>query len=102
MKYKTEADEADHAHFECVDEEKGLLLTAEAADDAHRSAQKARTDPCQLQAQRATTDVTVSEKDFKYDCDLSLDGLCEARQQHLQDQGDSEYANLLATMQKNR
>jgi len=102
MKYKTEADEADHAHFECMDEEKGLLLTAEAADDAHQSAQKARTDPCQLQAQRATMDVTVSVKDFKYDCDLNLDGLCEARQQHLQDHGESQYADLVASVQKNR
>jgi len=101
MTLKIAADQADHEYYECMDEEKGLLLTAESADEVHQNAHAARVEPCQLQVQRTKMSQDVPEAGFQFDCDHSMSGMCDTRYKNFQEHGQSEFAKLKASVQKN-
>jgi len=90
---KTIADQDDSAWFSCVGDEKAALKAVEDADAALVQAEGEVGEPCQQQEDRRSFSADPTTPVFE-ECDVSLQGNCDAQVENFQSQVNSVLESL--------
>jgi len=90
---KTIADQNDNAWFSCVGDQKAALKAVEDADAALVQAKGEVEEPCRQQEERRSFSAEPTPPVFE-DCDVSLQGNCDAQVENFQSQVNSILESL--------